>query len=413
MRRSTKVVVGLTSVALIAGAACKPGAPDPAFGDHGTVAVAGVTGERRLYPTADGGTLVGGPIPLVALGPDGVRHDDLDLGLPPGCIGWDTLERDGDGFVGLCRGAAGPLGVARTSAAGTPDLAFGDDGVAPPPVEMPRPQDVVALPAGGYALAGVGPGEGTRASAPPVVVAVLDDAGDVAAVASATPRVQPIPPEIDATPYASGARVQATDSGAAVLASVGTTVVNVPFGTTAVSRLDADGDVVDGLHAPGFDLRRDDWTGVVDLDAGRWAVAATATTFDFEGHRQSTVGTVTIRLPDGSVDPAAPTISPALPDGRLILPRAVLSTAGGTRLWVAGAVAGSPTAVVARYDAASGALDPAFGTGGIVTLPMASVSDMAVSVDGRARVYVAGTDAGGDVVVTRLFGHTSPPAPAS
>jgi len=139
MRRSTKVVVGLTSVALIAGAACKPGAPDPAFGDHGTVAVAGVTGERRLYPTADGGTLVGGPIPLVALGPDGVRHDDLALGVPPGCIGWDTLERDGDGFVGLCRGAAGPLGVARTSADGTPDLAFGDDGVAPPPVEMPAP----------------------------------------------------------------------------------------------------------------------------------------------------------------------------------------------------------------------------------------------------------------------------------
>ena len=406
MRRS--LLVGLVGVPILVLGACRPGTPDLDFGERGTVVLPDLAGSS-LFPTLDGGVLVGDAGPLVRLGVDGSRGADLEIDRPPGCDQLSVLQRDGDGFVGVCQRPDGDAGVARTAADGTVDLNFGHGGVAALPAEMAHVSGVVALPAGGYAVAGTGPQPGTRESAPPVVLAVLDEGGTVAFVESATPGVSPIPPEIDATPFTSGAGVQSTDSGAAFLASVGTTIVSVPFHTAAVTRLAADGRPIGDLIAPGIDLRQDGWTGVVDLDAGRYAIAQTVTTFDFDFHRTSTFGTVSFRLPDGTPDPAAPGFSPQTPAGDLILPRAAVATDGGAHLWIAGS-AGADAAVVARFDTATGRLDPAFGAGGVATLPMATVADMAVATDGRPRVYVSGTTSTGERVVTRVFAHVGTPS---
>ena len=85
-----------------------------------------------------------------------------------------------------------------------------------------------------------------------------------------------------------------------------------------------------------------------------------------------------------------------------------MATDGGAHLWIAGS-AGADTAVVACYDTATGGLDPAFGTGGVATLPMATVADMAVAADGRPRVYVSGTTSTGERVVTRVLAHVGTP----
>lgn len=265
---------------------------------------------------------------------------------------------------GVCLRADGTAGVARTAADGSADLGFGDGGVAAPRPRWRTCPSWRRCPTAGTPSPARGrrPAPATRphrSSWPCSTKAARSWSSS-----RRPPASRPSRPRSRRTPFASGAGVQPTDTGAAFVASVGTTIVTVPFHTSAMSRLAADGRPVGALIAPAMDLRQDDWTGVVDLDAGRYAIAQTVTTFDFQAHRTSTFGTVSIRLPDGGGDPAVPAFSPRTPDGDLILPRAAVATDGGRTCGSPGRLTPTPRSSPARMpggDARNRAVEPRGG----------------------------------------------------
>jgi hypothetical protein len=136
--------------------------------------------------------------------------------------------------------------------------------------------------------------------------------------------------------------------------------------------------------------------------------SGTTVTIDVGQQQTTTVSFLRARLADGAPDPAFGTNGTVVlraPNGDRLEPRALAVTNGGRFLTVA---ANSPTgaALVARYDAVTGATDTTFGSGGVFPVALRRVESIAERV-GAPHVYLGGYDTSNRPAVARVWNHTT------
>lgn len=408
MRRTWAAAArGVALVAIVGSVAgCLPGTPDRGFGAGGTVVLDGVTGAVTTAAAPGGGVVVSASrhdrLRLVT--EDGVLDPAWGEPLPVPCLGRGEVVRDRrDRFVVACAGPGGAGGTAvdlvRVTAAGRVDRTFGTDGVA----RLPAPAPAAVVPAGpGYVGVRL---EAPAEAVPALAVTVLREDGTVARESTVPLGGEPLPPGGRAPAVV----VEPARDGA--LVTVAPALSLAPDGDPgSVLRLDRRGRVdlrLDGPW-PGAPGPYTGLHGAVELPDGRIAVT-TASTSSPAGERPEAVHhVVDVYGRRGRHQRSIPLVvqPPGAPFRESLQLRTLVGTGGGRWLWAAGSVSpiacapGGSCEVVARYDTATGAPDPAFGRGAAVPVDHV-VDDMDARLGGPPQVYLAGSD--GTVSVTRLW----------
>jgi hypothetical protein len=428
MRRHGALVVGV--VAALVGAACQPGTPETAFGDGGTVVLEGPAGPVSAAPAAHGAVVVvTGDGELVKVAADGAVVAGWGGPPPVPCAERDEVERDDRGrYLLTCTSTAGDgtraTDLVRYTARGRLDRRFGTGGV----VRLGALEGAAAVPLPGGGVLALGGRPFVAGQAPVLVTTVLDGRGRVTSTAERElDVVEDVPQEyrsstavtVVAEPLADGAVV-------AVHASILLTVTDA-FRPTDPFLLvfDREGAEVARLDGPPLPNGNPAGSSIVrsmaEVAPGRIAVLETQWELLAGGPRPSYRQDeyVHVYRRDGTEErqftPMAPATAEA-PDGRPFTPRALAATGGGRHLLLGGAWAPAPDTWqggVARYDTATWALDPTFGTDGMAGTGSVDVRDLDPREDGPAQIDATGVDAipaapDTPAAVTRLW--NPPPA---
>jgi hypothetical protein len=400
-------------------AACAPGTPDLGFAPKGSTPygpVAGMGGARSLVPLPDGSVVAtrGGARALTRVSGTGQVDPNWGASLPSDCDSAGGALATGSRILFLCgrlRPPSGPMGwqLWRVTTGGQLDPGFGGgDGIVDLPARMVE-VGVAPLPAGGVLALGHEVLPPSRTSVPPLLTTVLSPTGHVVASETLPITVPALPDQLDG--YRLGAGLVATPTGALAVESLTSTVngTSTELGQNRQQHFSAAGAALDDppWGSPGA-LGIDRIAAVVPLADGRIVQAATTTAIDVEFHHVSVSSSLRATAADGSPDAGfgnGGTVVLDIPGVGRLDPTAMLATNDEHFLFVVGTdPTGAPR--IARYDAATGAIDPNFGNAGSLGVLLARVEAVAART-GTDQLYLAGLDAQSRPAVTRIWNQVS------
>jgi hypothetical protein len=300
--------------------------------------------------------------------------------------------------------------VWRVTAAGELDPTFGElgDGIAFVPTV--NEVDVAPLPGGGFLALGYAAAPPSRTSVTPLVAFVFSAAGRLTKTTEITIPVEPLSDAFDG--WRVTARLLPTATGAVAVEELESSRDGFEVGTTRLQHFDAAGAVVDDLPFTGpssGDVVGSEFVwSFAPLPGGRTALAGQSRTVDLSVPLETRGTFLRVLRPDGSPDPGFGTggsVPLALSAVGARQPLTVVATNGSRFLVVAGQRGGA--AVLERYDAGTGVLDPTFGDGGHAGVTLKTVDALATRA-GIDQLYLRGTNAADRPAVARVWDQTVP-----